>query len=310
MVLAVLVVANPAAVSAASWAATSRPPVESVLAQGLVELDGGGYTWRWVTHEVTVTASSLPANEAGFLIAVGDAAVVLTDPFGGALLLTDGEAVHRSQDQAVTWTAIALAESSGRSATGALGELTLAPSPTGNDAFRPGAGWHDLELSRRVLDAGESFEVPGHAPVFVIDGGAALVDGAGTTMDVDASVVLSGQTLVNASPTAVAVVVATVGPVIDLDGAATITPTVTDGATTPAPPTQAATTTPPTTTATATTTAQSPATTLAATTTTRSPTTTTSVTTTTQHSTTTVGGITPRTTTIVGGITTATTVPR
>ena len=155
--------------SGPSSTAPAAPPY-IVIAQGLVELTDGTYAWSHTAHELAGTELAIEPGAPAFVMTDGAGAVILTGSDGSRALLSGGEAVHGS-DAAVTWTAIALAESGGGAAapTTRLHAIAVIPAGPGAGAFAPGAGWHDIELRHIVVAAGTSIQAPPPGnPAFVM----------------------------------------------------------------------------------------------------------------------------------------------
>ncbi len=148
-------------------AAATPPPAShqyTVVAQGLVEFTGGTYAWRHSPYGFGGVAVTLETEGPTFLVARGDGAVVVTGSDGSGALLADREA-ELSRDAAVTWTAIALAESGGETAaTIRLDAIAIVPAEPEDGTFTIETGSHDVELRHVELAPGASLQEPAMAP--------------------------------------------------------------------------------------------------------------------------------------------------
>jgi Bacterial TSP3 repeat len=227
-----------------------------VVAQGLVELSDGTYAWSHTAHELTGTELEIEPDGLAILLARGGGSAMVTGSDGVGALLGNGEATFSREG--VSWTAIAMAESGGGAAEPAtqLDVVALASAAPDVDAFEPGAGVHDVELRHVELAAGETVESPFGHPTFVVvlAGPVAGADGAtiesGDTAQLDVA-----ETLTNAGEQQAVVLMAVIGPAIEItaDVAATVATTNATPTTSPPPPPP-----PPTTTSTTTTTTTAP----------------------------------------------------
>ncbi len=139
-----------------------------------------------------------------------------------------------------------MAESGGETAELVTRLDVLSVDPAGQDdsAFVPGPGTHDVELRHVELAAGETVESPSGNPTFVVvvagavtgvDG--ATIESAGTTrIDV-------ADTLTNTGEQRSVVLMAVIGPAIDVTADAAETVVTTNPATTSPPPPPPTTTT-------------------------------------------------------------------
>ena len=224
------------------------PPPHTVIAQGVVELADGTYAWSHTALDITETAASIEPATAGFLLAGGDGAAMLIGPDGGRALLEDSEAQF-SPDASVSWTAIAMAESGGGDAAPAirLDTIALVPAEPGAGTFALDAGWHDVELRHLELAGGASLSGPSDAPGFVIVLAGSVVDDAGTAVEPGGTVLVAGAAnLTNTADQPAIVVMAAVGPPLEI-GQVLDTPSVSTTAepTTPGSGPTTTTTTPP-----------------------------------------------------------------
>jgi hypothetical protein len=234
-------------------AAVPEPTPYIVIAQGLVEFDEGSYGWSHATHDVTAAGLTIQTAGPTVILARGDGRAMLTGPDGTSALLGNGEAQF-SPDAGVTWTAIAMAESGGGAAEPATQLDVLALSSSGADAgaFVPGAGTHDVELRHVELAAGEAVESPSGSPTFVVVLTGAVAGADGATIESGGTAQLeAADTLTNAGEQPVVVLMAVIGPVVEVASGVTTTVAPTNPPTTspPPPPTTTSTTTTTTTTA-------------------------------------------------------------
>jgi hypothetical protein len=241
------------ALAGASPAAVEPPGAAeqaAVIAQGVVELGPGGYEWSYTTQEVTGQPSTLQLDAPSFALLTGaNGSVLVTDSDRATTLLAAGEAAFG--DSAVTWTAIALAESGG--VTAAPLRIDLLALASADGGVIPGAGLHDVELRRSVIAPGESVQPPSGFPAFAVVLDGTLVDAAGASLAPGGTVALADtdDALSNAGAEPAIVVIAQVGPVFDPSAAASTTATSSTAPSTttqPSPPGTSPTTTSSTTT--------------------------------------------------------------
>jgi hypothetical protein len=221
-----------AALGSGSGSAGAGTPADSpsVVAQGVIELGDEGYAWEHAVHLVTADGAAFAASAPAFLMAMPESTVLLRAYDGGQALIEPGESVF-SPDEAVTWTAIALAESSAE-----LALVRIVPAD-GDGAFVPGPGLHDVELRRFVIAPGSDVALDGVTPAFVVVVEGSVSDASGTSVDPTTPAAVDGSTtLTNAGDSAAVVLVAVIGPPLQLTAATT--PTSTRAVpTTVAPPT-------------------------------------------------------------------------
>jgi hypothetical protein len=85
------------------------------------------------------------------------------------------------------------------------------------EAFPPGAGAHDVDLLRDVLATGETFTLQTEIPAFVMVTAGAVDDGTGVTIPAGATANVAGDVvLTNTAGTPAVIVVAVIGPVLNL----------------------------------------------------------------------------------------------
>ena len=243
-------------------AAAPTPPRfdhAEVVAQGLLQLDGGDVQWSASTLDIAVV-TTLASDRPTFIAAAGGSPLLIEGSDGIDAILDAGEAVFRPS--AATSDSSALGIDPSHAAVLGVG------SPGGDgavgDPFVPGAGAHDVELLHDTLAPGETLTVGGDLPVllFVADGAVTARADGGASEAGAVDVVPGDATITNATDTPASVFVGVVGPVIVLTtptttiataGAtittAAVTATTVAAAATTSPATTPATTAPPPTTA-------------------------------------------------------------
>lgn len=200
----------------------------SVIAQGLVNFADDSYQWRLDSHMVEAAGNEFAAQTGTFLVAGTSGAVHVDGIEGSWSRLADGEATFRpSGSTAATHTG------NGQPAT--LSTIGIWPADTdgASDAFAPGAGTHDVDLLRDVLATDETFTLQSEIPAFVLVTAGSVDDGTGVPIPAGATANLVGDiTLTNTDSSPAVVVVAVIGPVLDL---VAIEPPPTTSATGPSP---------------------------------------------------------------------------
>jgi Bacterial TSP3 repeat len=221
----------------------------TVIAQGLVDFEAGSYAWAHETHDLTTTELTIAPDGPAILLARGEGAAMIIGSDGGRLLLEDREATF--SDAAVTWTAIALAESGGGAAEPAtqLDVLALVPSdPGGDEAMAIDAGLHDFELRHIELAAGEVVEAPSGNPTLVLVLAGTVTGADGATIESAGTARLdAADTLTNTGQQRSVVLMAVIGPAIEVtaDTAETVATTIPPTTSPPPPPPTTTTTTSP-----------------------------------------------------------------
>ena len=215
-----------------------------MVAQGLVELADGTYAWSHTAHELTGTELAIEPAGWRSSLARGEGAAMVTGSDGVGALLGNGEATFSSEG--VSWTAIAMAESGGGAAEPAtrLDVLAIVPVTQDVDAFEPGAGVHDVELRHIELVAGAAVESPSGTPAFVLVLAGAVADADGTTIESGGAALLDvADTLTNTGEQQAVVLMAVIGPAIEVPADVAETVATTNPRRPPPPPTTSTTTT-------------------------------------------------------------------
>jgi Bacterial TSP3 repeat len=225
----------------------AAPGHAEVIAQGIVDLDEGPYSWTTAALSVGRDGPPIEATAATFLLGAHDSPVFVAASTGDRVLLDPGEAVFVAPG---TTARLGELDHPGPSAT--LTRLTLSPTPEpgGAAALEPGAGRYDIDLWRDVLDPREGFALPASAvPVAVLlaSGTADVTSPGGALHAITADVVLlaePGSAIANTGddPAVIlAAIVSDAGTPAD-HAAASSTPTAGPGTSTATPPTTAPTT--------------------------------------------------------------------
>ena len=206
-----------AAVGSVAIPSPALPP-HTVIAQGFVEFEGGTYAWSHTAHDLTGTGVTIDPSAAVFLLASGEGSALLTGADGSRALVGSAEAQF-SPESGVTWTAIAMAESGGGAAAPAarLDAVAIVPAEPGEGTFTVDPGWHDVEMRHLALPSGASLESPGATPGFAVVAEGAVVDDVGTTVEPGGTVLVAGgATLTNTDDQPAIVLMAVIGPTIDI----------------------------------------------------------------------------------------------
>ena len=223
---------GPAAVSVAAGLGVIDAPTEgasaAVIAQGVVTFGAGEF--HWTSESVAINSALAPVGStaAGFVVASGPVAAIVSSSAGTVWRLGPGEAAFRPA--ATTNTAMAEAE-------GAASLIFInVEAGSGTGTFAPGAGARDVDLVRAQLAPASSLTVHAEvsANVYVTSGEVATDD---TTIASGASTVSDGDVVLTNSGTEVAtVLVATIGRPVDLSGIGSQpdeAPPVSDGSASP-----------------------------------------------------------------------------
>ena len=211
-------------------ATTSAPPSpdaghSEVVAQSVIEFDGGPYHWA-LAHESVGSGSgelALAAGGPSFLVASGGALVVGDVEGTDQVRLASGEATFLAAGgESVMWvdegepSYYAIELIGGESSNGAA---------AGERSFSVGEGRRDVDLVRDVVSSGEALTISANddLPVLVVvtdgavnvasaGGGEDLAIGAGDVMLLDGALAI---TTIGAEPAAVIAVV--IGPAVERD---------------------------------------------------------------------------------------------
>jgi hypothetical protein len=251
--LAAVSVAAPSARGQAAEVTVIEPPAAGaaaeVIAQGIVDFDEGEFHWALASFAINQTPMAINSESPSFLLAGGPVALLVSTTECACWRLGAGEAVFRPAGAASDVGAVA---------DGAAGLTTISIAPgSGPGAFTPGVGARDVDLVRGHLEPNGALTVHAEVSALVFVS-AGQVEAAETTIAAGATTTGVGLvTLVNSAAEPATVVVAVVGPAVDLSGSSSATsalPTVAESVgtigdePTPAPapvpaPTAAATTT-------------------------------------------------------------------
>jgi hypothetical protein len=182
-----------------------------VIAQGIVEFGDGDFHWTVATLAINVTPMAIGSESPSFLLAGGPVALLVSTADCACWRLGPGEAVFRPAGSGSTVGAVA---------DGAAGLTTITVAAGGGaGAFTPGPGPRDVDLVRGHLEPDSALTV--HAEVSaLVSVSAGQVEAAETTIATGATVTSVGDvSVVNSSAEPATVVVAIVGPLVDLTGA-------------------------------------------------------------------------------------------
>jgi hypothetical protein len=265
---AMLLVAASAVHARSSSSVDPPSPVSGhaqVVATWLIDFEDTSYWWNVAEHVVDPAGTQLVGSGPTFAVGNGDRSVVLSAS-DIRVRLADGEAVFRPPRSVTDVSPVG---------TDSAAFITLTLSTTASESsstqLDPGAGTHDVDLLRDTLAAGESMALHADIPAFVVVTAGSITGPDGTTTDAGGWQTLVGDfTLTNEGTDTAVVLVAIIGPVLQLDQPTTTT-TSTSTTSTTAPPTTAAPTTSSSTTTTITTEPPTTATTAPETTTTTPP---------------------------------------
>jgi hypothetical protein len=237
---AAAVLVAPGAVSVAAGIgvidATTDGASAQVIAQGVVTFAAGDFHWTAESVAINTSLAPVGTTAAGFVVASGPVAAIVSSSAGTVWRLGPGEAAFRP----VTTTNSAMAEAEGASS---LIMVNVDAGP-GSGTFAPGAGARDVDLVRAQLAPGSSLTVLAEV--------SALVYVTSGEIETDDTAIASGATtvrpgdvvLANAGTESATVLVATIGRSVDVSGldSPLEAPPTSDGA---APPPTPAPTNPP-----------------------------------------------------------------
>ena len=206
-----------------------------MIATWLIDFDDSPYWWNVGEYSIDPVGIDVVADGPTFLVGTGDRSVVLTGD-DIRVRLAEGEAAFRPA-QSVT-NAVPL----GTEAATFMA-LSLVTTENGTQQLVPGAGTHDVDLMRDALAPGEALSLSADIPALVLVTAGSVTGPDGAFEPGEWRTFAGDFTLTNAGTDVAVVLVAMIGPVLQLDQPTTTTTSTTTPTTTAAPTTSSTTTT-------------------------------------------------------------------